>query len=462
MIRNILSLHILFGISFHPKAMSPSSASQANQYERGIYPTLEQVCKEGGTQHQHSSLPALQQAYVEQQGIQRQHSVPPVFQQACDQEQSQRQHPILPPLRPLQTIQYHPLSPREKALIIWPLIHHPPQTIQSTPSQPPPKQKTPPVRARISPIRQRKSKQPAANGERRVPLNKCPAPGTLAAKMRTLSASVARCKTLEKKVQFLAEHRMSLEGFEEWKRANEEERTKRSSIKSNTTRSPRNEENSDDVVVHRERTAQPVLYDQVQMDQLLSHELFPTSVDPNALRSAAAQIAEYYLGRPRPHTFHVIARYNRIREHDETAWRPYNYVCLTAVKSLLNGNEALHFLTNVLITILRNPNKVQIELATAVPFTQWNFPQLNTILEASLATVGTTPSEFCSGAGLGLTERGKIPFRPPLTNSRSLPDTIIRDRHYRADSSEILLFGMRQAGFQTACLPATGPGGQAS
>jgi len=415
--------------------MSPSIPSQTSEYERGIYPTLEQACEGGDKQYQHSSFLALQQAYVEQQGIQRQRSILPALQQACDLEQSQRQHPILPCLRPLQTIQHHPLSSREKTLIIWPLIHQPPQPVQDTLSQPLSNQKTRPVLPKTSPIRKRKSTQPAANGERKVPLNKCPAPGTLAAKMRTLSASVARCKTLDKKVQFLAEHRMTLEGFEEWKRANEEERTKRGSIKSNATRSPRTEEKSDDVVVHIERTAQPVLYDQVQMDQLLSHELFPTSVDSNALRGAAAQIAEYYLGRPRPHTFHVIARYNRIHEHDETAWGPYNYVCLTAVKSLLNGNEALHVLVDVLITISRNPNLVRIELATAVPFTQWNFPQLNTILEASLATAGTPPSEFCSGEGLALTESGRIPFFPPLTNSRSLSDAVIRDRHYRADSS---------------------------
>jgi len=399
--------------------MISSTPSQTSQQERASYPTLEQACKEEGEEHQRSSLPDLQHACVEAQRIQRQHSIHLEFQQTCNEIQSQRQHPILPRLHPRQIIQHHPLPLREQTPIIWPLVHHPPETVQDPPSQPPPKQKTPPVQPIISPIRRKKSKQPAANRERKVPLNKCPAPGTLAAKMRTLSASVARCKTVGKKIQFLAEHGMTLEGFEEWKRANEEDKTKRLLTESYGGRSPREEtpddvvvvETSDDVVVHGERTAQSVLYDQAKMDRLLSHGLFPTSVDSNALRSVATQIAEYYLGRPRPHSFHVIARYNRIHENDETAWHPHNYICLTAVKSLLNGNQALHFLANVLVTISRNPNRVRTELAAAVPFVQWNFPQLNTILEASLATVGTSPSEFGSGAGLALTERGTIPFR---------------------------------------------------
>jgi hypothetical protein len=271
-------------------------------------------------------------------------------------------------------------------------------------------------RQKSSSTRKGKSKQ-LVNGERKIPLNKCPEAGTEAAHMRTLAASLARCKTKEKMFDVLARRNLTLAQYEEMKQKEDEDK-KNCPRRARISKRRLNEKTPDDTAGSRGQ-AQPPPYDDQEhydkMQMLFSHEKFPNWVDKNVLRIQSAQIRQYYTGARRPHMILVIARYNQFHEL-ELRRHEQHYLCLMAAKCPLNGNEALSLLHNVLSWISQDKEAVESELAEGIPFIGWKFPCLASILGEALNNVMSLPLEIFSGAKLDFKEEGifSLPIVPKL------------------------------------------------
>jgi hypothetical protein len=295
------------------------------------------------------------------------------------------------------------------------------------------------------------------DGKRKIPLNKCPEAGSLAARLRTLPASLKRCNNDEKKIELLASHNMTWADYNrlrETMRLEQEEKQKSRRVRARAAKMRTKEETPDDEHESREPTPwsvaegeidarecvpppsderdPPQTFAEAQLEQLLMHENLPGNMDENVLRRDAAHIHEYYNGERQHHRFFVIARFKSPHEHNPSKWTEHDYLVVTAMQCPVNGDSAIRCLLDILVSIRTNTAAVRSSLAAAVSREAWEFPYMDTILKTGLASVGPWPMKIFWGQQLDFKEKGRECSRMALTRGRSVRHAVIRHRCYGA------------------------------
>jgi hypothetical protein len=425
--------------------MSSPTPSQASDGAKR-YPSLSEVLKLQSRDQRESSTSSPQQ-----------YSLPPVIEEQL-QDREKSPSPLsgdedVSDVNLAQIVVMQP--PKQRQPIILPRLR-PSHSMQRPPSSPSP------VPEQRRPYRQKKSTKKrktlhTEDGKRKIPLNKCPEAGSEAARLRTLPASVGRCKTVEKKIELLASHNMTLADYDRFLETMRHEREGKKQgrrVRARAAGRRTKEETPDDEYVSREPTPWSVAESEIdtregvpppwderdppqtcaeaQLEELLTHENLPAKVDKNGLRAHAAHINEYYNGERQHHRFFVIARFNSPHEHDPTKWTEHDYLVVTAMQCPVNGDSAIRCLLDILVAIRSNPAAVRSSLAAGVSRDAWEFPYMDTILKVGLASVGPWPLKIFWGQQLDFQDKGRECSRRALTWGRFFGHAIVRNRCYRA------------------------------
>jgi hypothetical protein len=283
----------------------------------------------------------------------------PSLAEACDQQND----PIMATEQPVT-------RPRKQAAFIMPRPTTEP-TIQVA-SLPP------------KPTSRKKKRSPDDKTPR---LNRCPLPGTEEAKNRTFMASMARCKTAQKRQELLQKR-----GWTEQEYQIMASKPKNSGTGSNKlSRSLERQRAS----ASPERS--PFRIEGINLPNLgdvLGQQGWRRKVawlqDMNLVEEAM-KINQYYSGPGRPHLFCVIARFANFDEIYDNS-RPGDYWCVIAARHIsLNGNQALQLTGEILSAIRCNPGLIRCEL------TKREYLLLASILTSCCASVSLQDPEILPG-----------------------------------------------------------------
>lgn len=335
-------------------------------------------------------------------------------------------------LRPLpEAIRTHPNPTLEEVLAQQQALihqqpssrHHPPQILPRPINKDHP---APEERSRSKPAAQKVTKS-TMESKSKEHQNKCPLPGTIAAKFRTIEASLTRCTTQDKRLMLLAKKGLTMEQYEELKaqRATEAAAKKpRSKAKakaaangtiaratrSSTTSTPSAHTRhrhtglqTEDLSPLREFLGS--LWGQGGRQWIEDQYLWPQLV------LQAKQINQYYSGPRGAHLFCIMARFQNVEEKYEVS-QDWDYVCCSAIRHPnLNGNEALRLTASILSTIQHNAGAVRCDLQSghklfAETHTWPHFAILETILKSSSFSISTDEPQLFSGQNVAFRSVG--------------------------------------------------------
>lgn len=216
--------------------------------------------------------------------------------------------------------------------------------------------------------------------------NRCPLPGTKEAKNRTLMASYARCKTVEKQRELLQKRDITEEEFRAMRRAKPSKKRARSTEQANLSSAsspehnlslPENEINLPSI--------REIFREMAWRESWLN--------DSNLLQDGM-EINQYYSGKGRKHLFCVIARYRNLHEQFDFSG-PNDYWCVSSARhACLNGNQALRMVIEILSAIQHNSGPIRYELE------KQTFMYLASIISSCCATVSLEVPEIFFGRPL--------------------------------------------------------------
>jgi hypothetical protein len=199
--------------------------------------------------------------------------------------------------------------------------------------------------------------------------NKCPLPGTAEANMRTVFATLSRCKSPKARADFLAEKGLT----EEDVTALELRRASSRVEKVVRNRAAAREVAMDESGLSGIQTNASDAIDLAPSQPSKLSSLFTALQERIAMESnnrASLDAAEinaqesvsYYCGPGRPHLFFVILRIKDLdEEQDQSA--PYDYDCVLTMRHTdLNGCEALQLTQELLSAIRHNSGSLRCEL----------------------------------------------------------------------------------------------------
>ena len=258
-------------------------------------------------------------------------------------------------------------------------------------------------------------------------LNKCPLPGTIAAKFRTIEASLTRCTTDDKRLMLLAKKGLTMEQYEEIKAQRAAEvatkkprsKAKAKAVANGTTaRATRSSTTSTPSAHKRHRQTglqtevlPPLreflsgLWGQGGRQWIEDEYLWPLLV------LQATQINQYHSGPGSAHLFCIIARFQNVEEKYDVS-QNWDYACCSAIKHPnLNGNEALRLTASILSAIQHNAEAVRCDLQSGhklfAEIRTWpHFAILETILKSSSFSISTDEPQLFSGQNVDFRTTG--------------------------------------------------------
>lgn len=231
---------------------------------------------------------------------------------------------------------------------------------------------------------------PSSNNPR-ARQNRCPLPGTVEAKHRTIKASLARCKSEKKRKEFLQKRGLTEEDVENM--ATKPKERSHSIVKTTNSLHEQTAISSPPIRHEYNIGPPPTSFGDT------SYNLKECYINNPHVYEAAMRIREYYSGRGRPHLFCVIARFSHVEECYDVS-NPYDYLCVSASRHpLLSGNGALRFLFEALSAIQGNVESIRCELQQASQMIKERFglPRfilLDSILAACCASISVTDLEI--------------------------------------------------------------------
>ena len=271
----------------------------------------------------------------------------------------------------------------------------------------------------------RKATKSTVDSKVKQHLNKCPLQGTSEARLRTIEASLKRCSSHKKRLEFLAKRGIK---WEDWQL----ERAKR---EVNTAKKPRsrarpNATTKGEVLMPRAPMQLPPLQPKrrgkalQRAENLLPlREVLSSLWGPGGqawmqddrlyvkLHADAEDINQYYTGRGRPHLFCIIARFKNVEEPYDRS-EELDYLCCSAARHYnLNGNEALQLTTSILSALEDNVGPVRCDLQKCHNLYQqtrtWpRFMFLESILKSCCVSLSMEEPQLLSGGQLGFSDAG--------------------------------------------------------
>ena len=220
--------------------------------------------------------------------------------------------------------------------------------------------------------------------------NRCPLPGTEEAKYRTLMASMARCKSDEKKKGLLQKRGIT-----------EEEFRNMTSKPKKRSRSTESKGNIEQTPAHSPPQWAHQGYGLPSLREVLGQRERPREswMDDPILCEEGMRINQYYSGYGRPHLFCIIARFQNFDEDEDSVL--YDYLFLSALRhECINGNQALRLTVEILSAIQKNPGSIRCELAKIERC--WERILLDSILSSCCASISLQEPEILTGDRLRL------------------------------------------------------------
>jgi hypothetical protein len=203
--------------------------------------------------------------------------------------------------------------------------------------------------------------------------NKCPPRGTEAANVRTILASLSRCKTAERRRDFLASKGMTEEDLVAMQQKKSSTKVEKKVRKRKPKRKVATEGNGPSGTPTNASNAiqgaphQPPLLP--FLIEALRAEIGSPSTQEAQTERDEIQVKEtvlYYCGPGRPHLFCVIVRVADLEE-DKDRSAPHDYDCVLTMRHTdLNGSGALQLTKEMLSAIRHNCGSLRCELQNGV------------------------------------------------------------------------------------------------